>query len=173
MGGPTLRRAGPPSLVILFRLLVARFGFCLLLALAAALAFADDFPQRDTWLFAPRHAIGTRIEHWADVLGPDYDILYSHEFPNRRTKEPMVFLRIGDRQTMAAFVINLTTDEQRLVEVQSSSADLLEALGIGGLPLERRDPILVMDDWDAGLNRMEIVRKPDGTLAAHWIYHQD
>ena len=134
---------------------------------------AEDREQTDAWLFAPMEVIGTRLEDWSQYFGAEYEVFESSDFDNKHTGQPMVFLRVGDRRTKVGFFVNLETDEEFILSIETTSAELLEKLGIDGSQISPRGNLIVTDDWDAGLNRLEIYRRPDGVLGASWAYYLD
>ena len=134
---------------------------------------AQSREQSEAWLFAPMNEIGDRLEDWVAYLGSDYTIVDSREFPNPHTRQPMAFLRISDGDTTVGFLVNLITNEHFLMAVQTYDAVLLDRLGIDEVPTGSKDAITVIDDWDAGVNQLEIVRLPDGRTVAEWVYYVD
>ena len=134
---------------------------------------AQSPEQSEARLFAPMNEIGLRLEDWVAYLGPDYTIVDSRESPNPHTRHPMVFLRLSDGVTKVGFQVNLVTNDHFLMEVQSHSAEFLDKLGIDELPASPKDTITIIDDWDMGVNRLEIVRQPGGRGVAQWVYYVD
>ena len=80
---------------------------------------------------------------------------------------------VGLAGTSATFVITLVANEHFLVRVSSASEDFLEKMRLRQTSLEPGESTTIVDDWDAGVNELTITRKPDGVLAAEWIYYLD
>jgi hypothetical protein len=135
---------------------------------------ADDYDERYALLFAPQLVVGQRLEDWTEFFGPGYALEDVTAYPNTHVDEHvMVSLRIGDGTTSADFVVNLVNNQHFLVFVESTDPAFLDELGVDDSPLGAAGTAKLVDDWDMGVNELEISRRPDGTLAAEWYFYLD
>lgn len=132
----------------------------------------EDADKR-SWIEAPKDRVGVRVEDWTEYLGPDYSIDEPSAFKNRHSGDPMAVLCLVKGKTEARFMVNLTTNEHFLLDVQSADEDFLREMGITDIPIKEGSELKLTDDWDGGQNELNVQLTASGRLAAIWFYYLD
>jgi hypothetical protein len=126
-----------------------------------------------SWVNGPRDKVGPSLADWITLFSDDYTIEQLGSSRNVHTGQPLVTFWITDGSTTAHFMVNLVTNDQFLIEVESVSPRFLKMLRIDLIPVDENGNALLEDSWDAGTNRLRVRRIGDQEFGAVWNYYWD
>ena len=130
---------------------------------------AQNYPEL---VRAPVTIIGSRIEHWVELLGEEFEISKMQGMKNLHTGDPNAILELRNDSTSVTFQVDFIANRHFLLEVQTSSFELIQRLTNQYVELKPNQSNLYQDSFDAGCSTL-LLRSGKTKALAKWSYYWD